>query len=335
MFFQTLHCGAMQPHVAVTGRLAPSPTGLLHLGNAWAFLLAWLAARAAGGRVLLRMEDIDPQRSREEWARAVMEDLRWLGLDWDAGPDREDGRGPYAQSRRAPGYQAALERLSDGGHCYPCYCTRKELRQVAAAPHADDVGAPYAGRCRDLAPERRAALEARGRRPSLRLRCPDERIDFQDMIHGPQSFTLAQCGGDFALRRSDGVVAYQLAVVVDDAAMGVNHVVRGQDILASTPRQILLCRLLGLPVPRYAHVPLLLDENGERLAKRHQSLSLRALRRDGARPEAVTGLLGCLAGCSETPVPAVPGELLPAFRMERLPRGSARITSAMLARLRR
>lgn len=318
----------------VVGRLAPSPTGLPHLGNAWAFLLAWLAARQAGGEVLLRMEDIDPQRSRACWADAIMEDLRWLGLNWDFGPDREDARGPYTQSRRMDFYRAALKRLAAGGHCYPCYCTRRELRQMASAPHADDRGASYAGLCRDLSPERRADMEAAGRGAALRLRCPEQRVEFTDLIHGPQSVALEECGGDFALRRSDGVIAYQLAVVVDDAAMGVTQVVRGQDILASTPRQLLLCRLLGLPVPGYAHIPLLLDEDGERLAKRHQSLSLRALRQEGARPEAVVGLLAYLAGCQDSPAPAMPGQLSSAFRLERLPRGPVRITPNMLAGLR-
>ena len=342
---------------AVTGRLAPSPTGLLHLGNAWAFLLAWCMARAQGGRILLRMEDLDPDRSRDDFAQAIIHDLRWLGLDWDAGPYTSppipseafappgSAASPtataavppgmaYTQSARLACYQAALDRLDARGHIYPCYCTRKELRQLAGAPHVDDAGAPYPGLCRHLTQDQRREREAAGRTPCLRLRCPDETLCVDDAIYGPQRFSLAECGGDFALRRSDGVMAYQLAVVVDDADMGVTQVVRGRDILISTPRQMLLCRLLGLPTPHYAHVPLLLDASGERLAKRHQSLSLQALRDSGIRPEAVTGLLGWLAGCLPAPRPAAPRELLPAFDAALLPREDQRITAAMLAGLR-
>ena len=279
----------------VRGRLAPSPTGYMHLGNAWAFLLAWLAVRSAGGTLVLRMEDIDPQRSRPEYARALVEDLRWLGLDWDEGPAvdgaipdegdmAEQGPcGPYFQSARAALYDATLDAMDRAGLVYPCYCTRKELRQLAGAPHVDDAGAPYPGTCRHLSPEERRQREARGRRACLRLRCPEGRFHFQDGLLGEQSFTLEDCGGDFALRRSDGVVAYQLAVALDDALMGITQVVRGRDILTSTPRQLALLRLWGFEPPAYAHIPLLLDGQGERLAKRHQSLGVRELRRQGVQ----------------------------------------------------
>lgn len=324
----------MQDALPPAGRLAPSPTGLLHLGNAWAFLLAWLAARAQGGRLVLRMEDLDPDRSRPLFAAAIVEDLRWLGLDWDAGPDTMRADPNYTQSARLDCYASALQRLEAAGHVYPCYCTRKELRLLAGAPHVDDAGAPYPGLCRALTPEERRAREAAGRTPCLRLRCPDETIAFDDAVYGPQRFSLAACGGDFALRRSDGVMAYQLAVVVDDAAMGITQVVRGRDILVSTPRQILLHRLLGMPAPHYAHIPLLLDENGERLAKRHQSLSLRALRESGVQARSVVGLLGWLARCLPLVRAATPEELLPAFALARLPREDQRITTAMIQGLR-
>ena len=283
------------PHGGVRTRFAPSPTGYMHLGNAWAFLLAWLAVRSAGGALVLRMEDIDPQRSRPEYARALVEDLRWLGLDWDEGPAvdgaipdegdmAEQGPcGPYFQSARAALYDATLDAMDRAGLVYPCYCTRKELRQLAGAPHVDDAGAPYPGTCRHLSPEERRQREARGRRACLRLRCPEGRFHFQDGLLGEQSFTLEDCGGDFALRRSDGVVAYQLAVALDDALMGITQVMRGRDILTSTPRQLALLRLWGFEPPAYAHIPLLLDGQGERLAKRHQSLGVRELRRQGVQ----------------------------------------------------
>lgn len=328
----------------VRGRLAPSPTGLLHLGNAWAFLLAWLGARSAGGEIILRMEDIDPQRSRPEHADAIVEDLRRLGLDWDAGPGaraesalagtapspavppaasrgawREGRPAFFYQGMRGAAYAAALDALSAAGRTYPCFCTRRDVRQAAAAPHVDDRGAPYSGACRRLAPERRDELLAAGRRPGIRLICDGEKARFEDMLLGPQEISLRDCGGDFILRRSDGVFAYHLATALDDALMGVNEVARGRDILPSTPRQLLILRLLGLPVPRHAHFPLILDEEGGRLAKRHASLSLRALFDAGVRPEEVTGLLGRWAGCNPSGAPAHPRDLLPAFSWGRVP----------------
>ena len=290
------------PLSEVRGRLAPSPTGLLHLGNAWAFLMAWFLCRSRQGSLVLRMEDIDPARSSSAYVQKQIEDLRWLGLDWDEGPDERDiagERGPYApytQSARHHLYTEALKRLEHDGHLYPCFCTRKELRLLAGAPHVGDEGAPYPGTCRFLTPEERLARSAGGRAASLRFACPDERIPFTDIIRGPCSMDLKACGGDFALRRSDGVIAYQLAVVVDDALMRIRQVVRGRDILASTPRQLALFRALGYPPPVYAHIPLVCDVAGERLAKRHQSLGLAALREEGVDPRAVVGYLGWKSG---------------------------------------
>ena len=322
-----------QPADRICGRLAPSPTGYVHLGNAWAFLLAWLAVRARKGVLILRLEDIDPQRSRPEFATAILEDLRWLGLDWDQGPDVGGPAGPYEQSRRTAVYADVLARLEAAGLTYPCFCTRKELRLLAAAPHVDDAGAPYPGICRELSVEQRETLLRAGRKAAVRLRCAAERVDFVDALLGPQSFCLAECGGDFALRRSDGVLAYQLAVAVDDALMGVNQVVRGRDILSSTPRQIALLRLLGHAVPSYAHIPLLLDGEGQRLAKRHRSLSLRVLRERGADPRRVVGLLVRLAGLNPRGWPVLPAELLPDFALERLPGADQRVTDQDLRRL--
>lgn len=231
----------------VRGRLAPSPTGFLHLGNAWAFLLAWLACRSKGGSLVLRMEDIDPDRSRPEYADAIIRDLRWLGLDWDEGPDAGGPAGPYVQSARMGLYADALNRLDRAGHIYPCYCTRKELRTLAGAPHVGDAGAAYPGTCRNLPPERRAELEAAGRRPCIRLRCPSQNYAFEDAVFGPFSMTLEACGGDFALRRSDGVIAYQLAVVVDDGLMGITQVVRGR--ICSSPRRASLPCSISSAIP--------------------------------------------------------------------------------------
>ncbi len=295
---------------AVVGRLAPSPTGLLHLGNAWSFLWAWLWARSLKGNIVLRMEDIDPDRSRPEFVKAIEQDLLWLGMDWD---------GPVLmQSTRIKEHNVALQRLEQAGHIYPCYCTRKELRSLAGAPHVDDMGAPYLGTCRELKPHEQAQKEQEGRRAALRLRCSyGATIEFNDVIYGPQLFNLQECGGDFALRRSDGVLAYQLVVVVDDAAQGVNHILRGSDILSSTPRQIFLCNMLGLPVPTYAHVPLLLDAEGERLAKRHQSLTLHSLRELGAKPERIIGLLAYLAGLSDNIGSMYASELVQNFSLDK------------------
>ena len=318
------------------GRLAPSPTGRMHLGNAFAFLLAWLAARADRGEVVLRLEDIDPDRARPEFAVEILRDLRWLGLDWDEGPDLPGTCGPYEQSARLAAYAEALKRLERAGHVYPCFCTRKELRSLASAPHAGDGSPIYPGTCRGLNPDDRETLLRQGRQPALRLRCDDVSIAFDDLLAGPQQLSLHGCGGDFALRRSDGVFAYQLAVVLDDIAMDITQVVRGDDILSSTPRQIFLYRLLGAPSPQYAHLPLVLDHLGERLAKRHNSLTLDALRTMGVSAPAITGYLAWRAGFIETPRPCAPQDLLQYFAFPRLTREPVRLPediAAVLARL--
>lgn len=312
------------------GRLAPSPTGLLHLGNAWAFLLAWLSARGQGGRILLRMEDLDPQRSRPAFAAAILEDLHWLGLDWDAGPGgaRDSGLaacGPFVQSLRGSVYAEALTRLEAAGRTYPCFCSRKELRLLASAPHPGEEGPARPDPCRALGAAEQQRRLAAGQHAALRLRCPHEPVCFIDAVMGPQRFSPAEFGGDFALRRSDGVMAYQLAVAVDDGGMGVTEVVRGRDLLPSTPRQLLVLRFLGLRAPRYAHIPLLLDATGERLAKRHASLSLAALRARGVPPERIIGFLAKLAGINPGGGAARPRELTGRFRLDALPREDLRV----------
>lgn len=301
---------------AVRGRFAPSPSGRMHLGNAWSALLAWLAVRSRGGIIVLRLEDLDPDRCKRPLCDGVEEDLRWLGLDWDEGGSA--GGDQYYQSHRGAYYQAALERLEQMDLIYPCFCTRGQLH-APNAPHRSDGEVIYPGTCRNLTAEERAE-RAKTRRPALRIRVPDEEISFTDLLQGAFRENLARDCGDFILRRSDGVFAYQLAVVVDDALMGVNQVVRGSDLLTSTPRQIYLQQLLGYPTPEYCHVPLLCAPDGRRLSKRESDLTLAALRVSGVRPEEIVGRLACCAGLIDRPEPIRPRELIPLFDLSQLPR---------------
>ena len=232
--------------MAVTGRFAPSPSGRIHLGNILCCLLAWLSARQKGGRVILRIEDLDIARCPRRYGEQMCRDIQWLGLDWDEGPVIGGPSGPYEQSRRTALYQAALRRLEAQGLVYPCFCTRAELH-AASAPHREDGQVVYPGTCRGLTAEQAAERARRtGRAPALRLWVPEEEITFTDGHMGEYREWLPADCGDFLLRRSDGIFAYQLAVVVDDAAMGVTEVVRGADLLASTPRQLLLYRCAGV-----------------------------------------------------------------------------------------
>ena len=258
--------------MAVTGRFAPSPSGRIHLGNILCCLLAWLSARQKGGRVILRIEDLDIARCPRRYGEQMCRDIQWLGLDWDEGPVIGGPSGPYEQSRRTALYQAALRRLEAQGLVYPCFCTRAELH-AASAPHREDGQVVYPGTCRGLTAEQAAERARRtGRAPALRLQVPEEEITFTDGHMGEYREWLPADCGDFLLRRSDGIFAYQLAVVVDDAAMGVTEVVRGADLLASTPRQLLLYRLLGLEAPAFCHFPLLLgsDDSGSASGTRMQ-----------------------------------------------------------------
>ena len=305
----------------IIGRFAPSPSGRMHLGNAFSCLLAWLSARSAGGEIVLRQEDLDPARCRREYADQLEDDLRWLGLDWDRGGSA--GGESYYQSNRREIYAAYLEQLEAQGLLYPCFCSRGELH-APSAPHASDGTLLYSGACRSLTAAERAE-RAQLRRPALRIRVPEEEIAFTDGLQGEYRENLARDCGDFILRRSDGVHAYQLAVVVDDALMGVNQVVRGRDLLSSTPRQLWLQELLGLPHPEYYHVPLLLSGDGRRLSKRDGDLDLGAIRASGASPEAVIGRLACCAGLLERPEPVSPRELVPGFSWEKVCRGDVRV----------
>ena len=281
----------------------------MHLGNLWSSLLAWLAARSAGGRMVLRLEDLDPDRCTQAWCDQVMRDLEWLGLDWD--------NEPVYQSRRTPAYEAAFRQLEEKRLVYPCFCTRAE-RMAASAPHRSDGQAVYDGRCRRLTAEQREDL-ARQRNPAWRLAVPDRAGSFRDLLQGMYEENLLRDCGDFILRRSDGVYAYQLAVVVDDAWMGVTQVVRGSDLLSSTPRQRYLLELLGCPAPEYGHVPLLLAPDGRRLAKRDRDQELGALQQRFTARELV-GRLAHLAGLIPEAAPVSPEELGPLFAWEKLPR---------------
>ena len=296
------------------GRLAPSPTGYLHLGHARTFWTALERARSRGGTLVLRNEDLDRARCKPEFVAAMMEDLRWFGFEWQEGPDRPDTSGfaPYNQSERLQSYVAALEKLRAGGFIYPCTCSRKDIQQAASAPNAGDDEVIYPGTCRpkgdkwqvaSLRAEASAqqasdmisapAVLARvtchvSRSANWRFRVPDgDAVSFTDGNFGPQTFVAGRDFGDFVVwSRRDGndVPAYQLACVVDDAAMQITEVVRGADLLVSTARQLLLYRALGLPAPEFFHCELMKDKAGVRLAKRHDALSLRALRRQGKTP---------------------------------------------------
>ncbi len=305
------------------GRFAPSPTGPMHLGNARTALLAWLAARAAGGELVMRVEDLDGPRVRPGLEGAILRELRWLGLDWDEGPDRGGSCGPYRQSERLARYEAALARLREMELVYPCYCSRAEIASSSQAPHgASDDGPRYPGTCRALSQAERSE-RSRRRRPAWRLRVPEGAVEFVDGLHGPQSFDVAATVGDFVVARADGIPAYQLAVVVDDAAMAVTDVVRGDDLLPSTARQLLLYRRLSLPAPRFAHVPLVVGPDGERLAKRHGAQSIGELWRGGGDPQAVVGLLAHLSGLAPAGARLQPRDLVAGFALDRVPRRPA------------
>ena len=300
-----------------TGRFAPSPSGRMHLGNAFSCLLAWLSARSVGGRIVLRHEDLDPARCRREYADRIEDDLRWLGLDWDEGGSK--GGEDYYQSNRREIYEQYLTVLREKGLIYPCFCTRADLH-AASAPHASDGTPIYSGACRALSPEQQRE-RAKGRTPALRAGVPDRALTFMDGLQGLYSVNLARDCGDPILRRSDGVHAYQLAVVVDDALMGVNQVVRGRDLLSSTPWQLWLQEELGFSHPAYVHVPLLLSWDGKRLSKRDVDMDLGAVRASGASPQSIVGRLAFTAGLIDREEPVSPAELIPLFDWGKVKKG--------------
>lgn len=310
------------PVLPPRGRYAPSPTGMIHVGNARTALAAWLSTRSRGGTFVWRLEDLDPPRVVPGMAEAQIEDLAWLGLDWDEGPDVGGPHAPYVQSQRYAFYEDALKRLAEAGRLFPCRLSRKDLQAVASAPHGGEE-APYPAALRpaELDPgwfERLCGLE----RPdaAIRFLVQDQPVSFTDRVYGPITERVDLAVGDFVLKRRDSLYAYQLAVVVDDLLMGIDDVVRGADLLASTARQIQLIEALGGTPPAYAHVPLVVNAGREKLSKRDRGLTLRSLREAGVRPEAVAGYLAYSLGLLDRPEPCRPGDLVPLFSWDRIAR---------------
>ena len=295
--------------MATVGRFAPTPSGRMHLGNVFAALVAWLSVRADNGQMVLRMEDLDTQRTSAEFAQVLREDLLWLGLDWD--------EETQPQSQRSEIYREYFEMLERRELLYPCYCTRSQLHSVNA-PHLSDGTYVYTGTCRNLTPQQQAAL---GRVPAWRVMVPDQEWTVEDRIQGTYTENLATHCGDFVVRRADGVYVYQLAVTVDDGLAGVTQVVRGMDLLSSAPRQMYLQSLFGFPHPEYAHVPMLLAPDGRRLSKRDKDLDLGYLRQHTSA-EKLIGVLACSAGLLDAPVPISAKELAGVFSFEKI-RGDA------------
>ncbi|MBM3889595.1 MAG: tRNA glutamyl-Q(34) synthetase GluQRS [Verrucomicrobia bacterium] len=312
------HSAIRIPQSSVVGRLAPTPSGGLHLGNARTFLIAWLSARAQGGRVVLRIDDLDAPRVKPGYIAQAISDLRWLGLEWDGEP--------MFQSRRGDAYRAALEKLRAAGRVYACVCSRREIEAAARAPHEGEEGPVYPGTCRS---KRRAPHDAprqAGRQSSWRFATDagDSRVEFEDALRGRCVFDVARQLGDFVVFRNDGIAAYQLATVVDDHAQGVTEVVRGDDLLMSAPRQLLLYRALGLTPPRFLHVPLVLDVAGQRMAKRRDSTRLAALRESGVPAVQVIGLLAASCAWAAPGERLMPAELIGRFDLAKLPRQPVR-----------
>jgi glutamyl-tRNA synthetase len=303
------------------GRLAPSPTGAQHVGNARTYLIAWLSARARNGTVRLRIEDIDSPRIKPGAAESLLRDLRWLGLDWDGEP--------VVQTTRLPHYLAALDTLRARELVYPCTCTRTDIAAAASAPHAEHEGPTYPGTCSHRTAAGAIELEAEGRPFAWRFRVSHSPA-FHDRYAGEVRIDLQELGGDFVVWKSAGTPAYQLAVVVDDAAMQVSEVIRGDDLIPSTPRQLLLYDALGHSPPTFAHVPLVVGEDGRRLAKRHGDTRLSTLREAGVEPEALVGLLAWSCGWLPRPRSLSASELLPLFDLAAIPLRPFVLTAELL-----
>jgi glutamyl-tRNA synthetase len=317
------------------GRYAPTPSGLLHVGNARTALAAWLSARHQGGAFVWRLEDLDPPRTVPGAAEAALEDLAWLGLDWDEGGGRGGPFAPYEQSQRAAHYEAALARLAATGRLFPCRLSRADLARVATAPHGrDGEPPPYPAELRptDLAPGWYAKHRAQPQpEASLRFRVDERAVAFEDRLLGSVVERVDELVGDFVVKRRDGLYAYQLAVVVDDLAMGITEVVRGADLLDSTARQIQLIEALGGTAPAYAHLPLVVEADGAKLSKRDASLTLRALRAAGMSPERLVGELAASLGQLDRPEPCRPAELVAGFDLTKVPRVPWRLPPTLRA----
>ena len=296
-------------HTTPVGRFAPTPSGRMHLGNVFAALIAWLSVRSRGGALVLRMEDLDTQRTSEEYAAVLRQDLRWLGLNWDIETQ--------PQSQRSQVYDRYFDILERKGLLYPCYCTRSQLHSVNA-PHLSDGTYVYPGTCRNLTEKEKAAFD---RKPAWRVKVPDRQWTVEDLVQGTYKENLAFDCGDFVVRRADGTYVYQLAVTVDDGEAGVTEVVRGTDLLSSAPRQMYLQELFGFDHPQYGHVPLLLAPDGRRLSKRDQDLDLGVLRQR-MTAETLIGSLAHTAGLIDTPAPISAKELATEFSWEKLKKES-------------
>jgi glutamyl-tRNA synthetase len=293
-------------------RFAPTPSGQLHIGNAFAALAAWLQIRQAGGEFVMRIEDIDKARSRPAFVEQMQHDLRWLGLDWDEGPLVGGPFAPYVQSLREHLYEEALEQLRRQRQVYPCFCSRSELAAISSAPHGlASEGAAYPGFCRELTDEERRE-KAASKQPAERFRMPAKEFRFEDELTH-ETIIMNGDAGDFIVKRADGMYSYQLAVIVDDAAMGITDVLRGADLLDSTPRQLALYEALGLKAPTFAHIPLLADATGTRLSKRDKSITLASLQASGLPAQRLIGALAYLAGWIDLPEPVAAQELIPLF----------------------
>ena len=305
------------------GRYAPSPTGRIHVGNARTALAAWLSIRSRGGTFVWRLEDLDGPRTVPGMAEAAQDDLAWLGLDWDEGPDVGGPYAPYVQSRRSECYEAALTHLLEAGRLFPCRRSRKDLRALASAPHGHDGRPPYPARLRPKhldADWFERIGNSSGLDAAVRFQVHGRPVAFEDRIYGTVTERVDETVGDFVLKRRDGLYAYQLAVVVDDLLMGIGEVVRGEDLLASTARQIQLTEALGGTPPAYAHLPLVVDAAGEKLSKRHASLDLHALREAGVEPEQLAGYLGYSLGLLPEPARCAAADLVAGFGWDVLPR---------------
>ncbi|MFN0019323.1 MAG: tRNA glutamyl-Q(34) synthetase GluQRS [Pirellulaceae bacterium] len=325
----------MTPHPfsSVIGRLAPSPTGAQHIGNARTYLIAWLSIRSRGGKVILRMEDIDSPRIKPGAAQQANDDLAWLGLDWDEGPDRGGPHAPYVQTQRLKNYREALEQLKTAEQVYPCTCSRTDVAAAASAPHIGQEGPRYPGTCANRQAADAKELTKRGRTFSWRFRASATHYELQDRIAGVRACNVREELGDFVVAKSDGSPAYQLAVVVDDLAMGVTEVLRGDDLLPSAFRQLDLYQFFKASPPTFAHVPLVIGEDGRRLAKRHGDTRISLLREANVPAARLVGFLGWSAGLRPTAEPLMPQELLADYQLDKIPREPFVFTDDMLRQL--
>ena len=313
----------------VIGRFAPTPSGDMHLGNAFCYFLAWLSAKSQDGKIILRMEDTDTLRMYAPAMTQTPQELLWLGLTWDIGPECGVTQGEYFQSCRREIYDEYFNQLREKDAVYPCFCSRKDLLS-AAAPHAEDGHLIYPGTCRKLDDGVRAEL-MKTRAPAWRIRLEPETVSFEDLLYGSFTSDILRDCGDFPVRRADGVYCYQFTTGLDDVLMGVNEVVRSNDLLSSTPMQIYLQRLLGFEPPRFIHIPMLFDENGERMAKRNCALSIREISRHYTAEE-VIGTLAYLAGQRADIAPCTLEDLLPDFSWERVPKKNITVPRELFSR---